>query len=149
MLDKENRSLKKGKCFVIMPFEKQLDSYYTKLIKPAVEALQYEVKRADEIYSVRAIVDDIQNEIKVSDFLIADVTGKNPNVNYELGYADALHKGVIIISQSMEDVPFDYKHRRVILYNPMEVDWQAKLLSDLKKTILVVENNNVVSGGEI
>ena len=139
MLDKENRDLKKGKCFVIMPFVKQLDGYYTKLIKPAVEALQYEVKRADEIYSVQAIIDDIVNEIESSDFLIADVTGKNPNVNYELGYADALHKDVIIISQSMEDVPFDYKHRRVILYHPMEVNWQEKFLTDLEKTILVVE----------
>ena len=50
-----------------------------------------------------------------------------------------MHKDVIIISQSMEDVPFDYKHRRVILYHPMEVNWQEKFLTDLEKTILVVE----------
>lgn len=130
----------KGKCFVIMPFEDKLNSYYNDLIKPLVDGLNYMVKRADEIYSIHAIIDDIVLEIRTADFLIADVTGKNPNVNYELGYADALNKNVIIISQSLDDVPFDYKHRRIIIYNTDNAGWQKKLHNDLVNTILTIES---------
>lgn len=138
----QSRRLKesyKGKCFVIMPFEERLNSYYNDLIKPLVDGLNYMVKRADEIYSIHAIIDDIVLEIKTANFLIADVTGKNPNVNYELGYADALNKNVIIISQSLDDVPFDYKHRRIIIYNPKKINWQKKLREDITNTILTIE----------
>lgn len=130
----------KGKCFVIMPFEERLNTYYNELIKPLVDNLHYKIKRADEIYSIHTIIDDIISEIKSADFLIADVTGKNPNVNYELGYADALNKSVILISQSLEDVPFDYRHRRIIIYNPAKGNWQKKLCNDLKNTILTIES---------
>lgn len=124
-----------------MPFEDKLNSYYNDLIKPLVDGLNYMVKRADEIYSIHAIIDDIVLEIRTADFLIADVTGKNPNVNYELGYADALNKNVIIISQSLDDVPFDYKHRRVIIYNTDSAGWQKKLHNDLANTILTIESS--------
>ncbi len=127
------------KCFVIMPFEKVLDEYYKKLIKPILENLHYEVKRADEIYGTRAIIDDITQEIENADILVADATGKNPNVNYELGYAHAMHKKVIIITQNIEDIPFDYRHRRAIVYETNDIDWKEKLTDALVKTIEVVE----------
>ena len=97
------------KCFVIMPFEKNLDEVYHRLIKPTVEKKGYEVKRSDEIYGNQPIIEDITTEIRTANVLIADVTGKNPNVNYELGYAHALGKEVIIITQDINDIPFDYR----------------------------------------
>ena len=127
------------KCFALMPFQEILDSYYKEIIKPALEIMGYQVKRADEIYGTRPIIDDIVSEISEADILVADVTGKNPNVNYELGYAHALHKEVIIITQDLMDIPFDYKHRRVVVYNPMEIGWQEKLKNDLMKTVEAVE----------
>ena len=66
------------KCFVIMPFEKNLDEVYHRLIKPTVEKKGYEVKRSDEIYGNQPIIEDITTEIRTANVLIADVTGKNP-----------------------------------------------------------------------
>lgn len=128
-------------CFVIMPFIDKLNEYYSKLIKPAVEKMNYTVIRADEIYGIKPIIEDITNEINNADFLIADVTGRNPNVNYELGYAHACNKNVIIISQTIDDIPFDYRHRRAIIYDITEVDWQNKLINSLVNTIKVLEKN--------
>ena len=122
-----------------MPFQTNLDSYYNHLLKPAIENLNYNVVRADEIYGNQPIIEDITREIKEAYILVADVTGKNPNVNYELGYAHALKKEVIIISQSIDDVPFDYRHRRVIIYDTTQYNWQEKLKDDIERTVRQVE----------
>lgn len=126
-------------CFVIMPYENKLSTYYSKIIKPVMEEMRYSVIRADEIYGIQPIIDDITNGIKNADVLIADVTGRNPNVNYELGYAHALNKDVVIISQNIDDIPFDYKHRRSIIYDVTMVDWQEKLVDSLHNTVKVLE----------
>jgi hypothetical protein len=72
---------------------------------------------------------------------IADVTERNPNVNYELGLAHALGLPTIIISQNMEDVPFDYRHRRCILYKTNEARWEVRLTEALRNTIAHVLKN--------
>lgn len=127
-------------CFIMMPFsDPYLNQYYQKTIKPAVEELGIKVVRADDIYGVKPVIDDIFYCIKNSNILIADVTGKNPNVNYELGAAHILNKDVIIIAQSMEDVPFDYKHRRIIIYDTKSVDFSKKLSDDIQNTIRILD----------
>lgn len=121
-----------------MPFEKNLDEVYHRLIKPTVEKKGYEVKRSDEIYGNQPIIEDITTEIRTANVLIADVTGKNPNVNYELGYAHALGKEVIIITRDINDIPFDYRHRRAIIYKTTDFDWKDKLEKALSRTLDVV-----------
>ena len=123
------------KCFVIMPFKEPFDSYYKKLLTPAIKDAGLKPIRADEIYGVKPIIDDITREIREAEVIIADVTGKNPNVNYELGLAHALGKQVIIVTRELEDVPFDYRQIRVINYNTEELDWQQDFQSDVSKTI--------------
>ena len=75
--------------------------------------------------------------------VIADVTDKNPNVNYELGLCHSLQIPTILITQRIEDVPFDYRHRRCIVYHTEEATWTGKLSAALKGTI-----EAVLSGGE-
>ena len=58
----------------------------------------------------------IWENILRADLIIADLTGRNPNVFYELGYAHALHKNTVLITQSIDDVPFDLRHRQMIKY---------------------------------
>jgi hypothetical protein len=48
--------------------------------------------------------------------VVANVSGRNPNVFYELGIANALDKSTILVSEGIEDVPFDIRSRRIILY---------------------------------
>jgi hypothetical protein len=66
------------------------------------------------------------------------VTGKNPNVNYELGLCHALGVPTVLITQTIADVPFDYRHRRCIEYRPTSSTWAEKLATDLQYTIRAV-----------
>ena len=61
---------------------------------------------------------DVFNLIFRSNVVVVDFTNKNPNVMYETGIAHTLGKHVIPISQSLDDVPFDMKHHRVLKYLP-------------------------------
>ena len=125
----------KGKnCFVLMPFSGDFNDIYSDHIKPIVESFGLECIRADEIYSIKPIIDDIINSIKESDIIIADLTERNPNVFYELGIAHAIEKPVILISQSIKDIPFDLKHIRCISYRYTPPDMR-KFVDKLKKTI--------------
>lgn len=103
-------------CFVIMPFNSQMDELYEYCIKPIIVDVNLEPLRADEIYSVEPVIDDIETNIKRAGVLIADLTGKNPNVLYELGFSHAFGKPTVIITQNEDDVPFDVRHRRYIHY---------------------------------
>ena len=125
----------KGKnCFVLMPFSGDFNYIYSDHIKPIVESFGLECIRADEIYSIKPIIEDIINSIKESDIIIADLTKRNPNVFYELGIAHAIEKPVVLISQSTKDIPFDVKHIRCISYK-YTPPGMKKFEDELKKTI--------------
>ena len=76
-------------CFVIMPFGGWLDDYYETIYRPAIQAAGLEPHRADDLYRPSTIVNDIWAYTRRAKLLVADLTGKNPNVFYELGLAHA------------------------------------------------------------
>lgn len=125
-------------CFVISPFGEPFDEYYEKIYKPAIEKADLQAVRADEVYGTGAIIEDIFAQIVSARMVICEATGKNPNVNYELGVAHALQKPAIIVTQSITDVPFDYRHLRVITYDQKKVHWADELQAAISKTILAV-----------
>lgn len=112
-----NNKLNELNAFVLMPFDKEFDAVYKDLIIPAFQAVGFKVKRADDIVSQQNILKDIVRSIAKADLIIADLTSSNANVFYELGLAHALQKPVIIIAQSIEEVPFDLASYRVIQYS--------------------------------
>lgn len=127
-----------------MPFKHPFDSYYEEIIKPAAKAVGLEAKRADEIYITGPIIQVIWGQIWAATVVIADVTNKNPNVNYELGICHTLGVPTVIITQDLEDVPFDYRHRRCIPYNTADVDWQRKLKKEISGILrAVIEGKDV------
>lgn len=103
-------------CFVLMPFAEKFQPLYEDQIKPAIEKAGLRSERADEIQGTSLITWDIWEKINRSRFIIAELTDQNPNVFYELGLAHALSKDVILLTQSMDFVPFDLKVLRCILY---------------------------------
>lgn len=125
-------------CFVLMPFREPFNQYYEQIIKPAAEDAGLEALRADAIYGTRSIIKDVWEKIWRAKVIIADVTDKNPNVNYELGICHTLGVPTILVTRRMEDVPFDYRHRRCIVYNTDEVKWDQKLREALRRTIEAV-----------
>lgn len=76
-----------------------------------------------------------------ADICVADVTGRNPNVSYELGMAHALRKPVLIIAQDAKDIPFDYKHLRALIYDTRAYGWEASLGEGIAQTIREVTKN--------
>lgn len=135
-IDKVDKNL----CFILMPFRDEFSELYEDIIKPTIEETGLISIRADEIYSVNAIISDIWNSIQKSAIIIADLTNRNPNVLYELGLCHAIRKNVIIITQNLEDVPFDLKHLRLIEYKL--TPRSSKLLQQtLRKTLLAIKGN--------
>jgi len=76
------------RAFVAMEYREPFDTFYREVIKPQAEKL-YEVVRIDEKSGPGVIFQDMQREIRRSDVVIAEITPANPNVFYELGYAQA------------------------------------------------------------
>jgi len=107
----------KKTCFALMPFSDPFNLIYKDHIKNIVEKYNFVCVRADEIYDINPIIEDIIKLIISADVLIVDLTTKNPNVFYELGIAHAIEKPTILITQSMADVPFDVPHIRCIKYD--------------------------------
>ena len=104
-------------AFVIMPFEDDLKPVYDEFIKPVLSESGYEVKRADDIESQQNILRDIVESIYSSDLIVADLTDTNPNVFYELGLAHAFKRQVVLITQSVDGVPFDLRSQRLLEYD--------------------------------
>jgi hypothetical protein len=131
----------KETCFVISPFGEPFDTYFSHIVKPAIEESDMLAVRGDSLYRPTSIMDDIWEGIRDARFLIAELTGRNPNVFYELGLAHALSKPVILISQSIEDVPFDLRSIRVLTYDKDHPDWGSRLKESLKRAINEVGAN--------
>ena len=108
-----------GKCFVIMPFADKYDEVY-ETIKEAIEGAELGMAcaRADDLQGGGHIIEDILRQIAEAEVVIADLTGKNPNVFYELGIVQMVKdvEKVLLLSQDIESIPFDVRVFRTILY---------------------------------
>jgi len=118
-----------------MPFGEWFDAYYEKIYKPAIISCKFLSKRADDLYRPSNIVQDIWSYTKNAKIIIADLSTKNPNVFYELGLAHAISKPVILITANMDDVPFDLRGLRIIVYDKNLPDWGVKLKTKIQKAI--------------
>lgn len=108
--------------FVLMPFETDWSTNVKSTIGQVCDRLTGQFhglhwERADDITEPGRITDQIISAIERADVVIADITDANPNVLFELGYADALEKRIIVLNQRVEDTPFDIKDWRQITYS--------------------------------
>ena len=122
-------------AFTLMPFtESWSDRIWKKLIKPIVEESGFRAVRADDLYG-RDIMEDIWMSLCSCRLVIAEITGRNPNVFYELGLAHSIGKPLILLTQNVADIPFDLNRYRHIIYED-NLDGYEKLKKDLKASIL-------------
>lgn len=104
-------------AFIVIPFADDFDDVYEKLIRQPLVALGFEVRRADSLVHQRSVLQDVVVGIVDADLVIADVTGLNGNVMYELGLAHALGKATVIITRNIDELPFDLKPYRGNAYS--------------------------------
>ena len=123
---------------VMMPFSANLNPVIDK-IRSVCKNHELTCLRADDIWENQTIIQDVFDLIYCSHIIIADFTGKNPNVFYEVGIAHTLGKLVIPLTQSISDVPFDLNHHRVLHYHPNS-EGIEKMGSELETRIKSVLN---------
>ena len=106
------------RCFVIQPFDNdKYDKRYVDVFKPAIEKSGFESYRIDNDLSVRVTIDEIEKNISGSQICFAEITTDNPNVWYELGYAFACKKDVVMVcSEERKGFPFDIQQYQIIKY---------------------------------
>jgi nucleoside 2-deoxyribosyltransferase len=90
----------------------------------------FTAEKADEITEPGRITDQIVSAIERADVLVADITGSNANVMFELGYADALSKPIIVLNQSVDATPFDIRDWRQIGYTTDDLRKLSRTLTD-------------------
>jgi hypothetical protein len=130
-------TIDRRKVAVIMPFSRDFDDVY-KTIKETCKTLELDCFRSDDIWDKSEIIQDIFELLYSSKIIIADITGKNPNVFYELGIAHTLGRKVIPISQARSDVPFDIQHHRILIYlnnDEGRIELQRALVNRLESII--------------
>jgi hypothetical protein len=124
---KEHLGPRKASCFIVMPFSQAWSADVHRILASACEAAGVRPVRGDDLFTPTDILEDIWQSINAADFVIADITGRNPNVLYELGIAHALAKPVLILSREAVDIPIDLATRRVILYGQKPDAWREDL----------------------
>ena len=127
-------------CFVIQPFDSgKYDKRFEQVYKPAILAAELEPYRVDQDIRADVPIDSIESGIRDAIVCLADITTDNPNVWYELGYAFAAKKPVIMVcadDREGKKYPFDIQHRTVISYKseaPGDFDiLRAKITARIK-----------------
>ena len=110
------------KAFIVMQFSSPYNEVYSHVIKSVCDRDEFKIEpvRADEIYGPGIIIKDVIDRIAKSQVVIADISPDNPNVYFEVGYALALGKPIILLAQRRkpgEPLPFDLSAFRVLFYD--------------------------------
>src|SRR5882762_7983110 len=105
-------------CFVIQPFDKgAFDKRYEDVLDPAIRAAELEPYRVDRDPGASIPIEQIEAGIRNAQVCLADITLDNPNVWFELGFALALNREVVLIcGSSRARFPFDVQHRQITIY---------------------------------
>ena len=108
------------RCFVIMPFDSSFVDVYT-TIRQAVTSVRHESSidciRLDDTRPAGRITERLLTALRDSSFCVADLTGCKPNVMWETGYAMALGKPLIIVTQDVTTLPFDLRDMQALPYD--------------------------------
>jgi nucleoside 2-deoxyribosyltransferase len=127
-------------AFVLMPFDKSFDDIYKMGIKETAAQLDIIAERVDEQIFQEGILERIYRQIDTADIIIADMSGQNANVFYEVGYAHAKEKICILLTSNTNDIPFDLKHHRHIVYGDSISGLRDLLTEELVWAINEIEN---------
>ena len=121
-------------AFVVMQFNTpEYEALFSDVIQPVCDELGLQAYRADQTYLPGLVIADITKQITESRVIIAEITPVNGNVYYEVGYADALAKPVILIAdKSVGLLPFDVRPYRTIFYEN-SIGGKTKVETLLKK----------------
>lgn len=111
-----DRAVSRRRIFVAMPFSKDFEDIFFYGIQRAVDINGFECERIDRGAFVGDILSRIKERICDAAAVVADLSGGNPNVYLELGYAWGKSIPVILIAQNADDLHFDVRGHRCLEY---------------------------------
>lgn len=135
-------STSKKSCFVVTPIgdndspiRRHIDGIIDQAITPALEE-KYDIDVAHRKFEIGSINDRVIKSIYNSDLVIANLTGLNPNVMFELAIRYSFGKPAIVIAEEGTKLPFDIIEENTIFYinDPAGAN-------DLKNKLIEFENN--------
>ena len=126
-------------AFVVMQFTSPFNELYDEVIDPVCHSVGIKAYRASDIYRPGVILQDITQGLTESNLIITEIAPENANVFYELGYAHALKKPVILLAERGSGLPFDISGYRVIFYDDA-IRGKSSLESDLRRHLSSIFN---------
>lgn len=120
-----------------MPFSAAFDDAYEVAIRPACESVGAYAERVDKQIFSGSIMDRVYNQIAKADLVVADMSERNANVFYEVGYAHALGKTTILVTRAESDIPFDLRQYPHVVYGESLSRLKSELL---RRVAWYVEN---------
>lgn len=131
------------RCFVVSPIgdagtdiRKNADQLYQHIIKPVCEKCGFSAHRVDEFNTSGSITQEILDALNEYELVIADLTGHNPNVFFEIGYRTKSQKPIIHLKRKNEVIPFDVSAIRTFEYDLTDLDMVTATKDRLEQVIL-------------
>ncbi len=130
-----------GTCFVLMPFGDEFKIVYQK-IEEALKGLMT-CTRADDLVEGKPILERILRGIATAELIVADLTGRNPNVFYELGIAHTRTKNVLLFTQNRSELPFDLNHLFCHQYDLHSTEGLSQLVQTVREMANKIRNKTI------
>jgi nucleoside 2-deoxyribosyltransferase len=123
-------------CFVIQPFDEANNKRYKSVIEPAIQAVGLHPYRVDKDKSAQILIENIEDKIRESEICFADISEDNPNVWYEVGFAAACEKKLVLAcTDKRTKYPFDIQHKNIIQYTPDTIAGHKKLKKEMTERL--------------
>lgn len=134
----EDIKVERDLVFVLTPFHPKYKKQF-EVIASVCQSLGLTAMRGDEEFVSGDVFPHILRLIARARIIIANIDGRNPNVFYELGIAHAMGKTTILVAPRPEDVPFDIRTKRLVLFQSLE-DLRSKLRDELARAVVRSES---------
>lgn len=135
-------------CFVIAPIgedgsdvRKRSDQVLKHVIRPAAEACGYTVLRADQIAAPGIITSQVIQHVLDDPMVVADLTGHNPNVFYELAVRHAVRRPLVQLIQKGEPIPFDVAATRTVQVDHHDMDSVEEAKAEITRQMQAAEKD--------
>lgn len=136
------------RCFVIAPIgavgseaRQRSDDLFAHLVEPVVRSRGFEPQRADQLGKPGLITSQVMQRLIDDDLVIADLSGSNANVFYELALRHAVKKPVILLMVQGEKIPFDVAQSRTIYFDYSSWGSLATAKTELERQIQAIQSN--------
>lgn len=133
-INPKNLEVSRNFVFVLTPFYNEERETFD-AVQMACREIGLQCLRGDEEFIKGDVFSYILERIFEARIIIANINGRNPNVFYELGIAQAIGKPTLLISKSIEDVPFDLRSQNIIIYNSLS-ELNHKLINMFSRLLI-------------